>query len=273
MQGAVGIGHAFDGADMGAVRLHGEHGARLHRLAIEVDRAGAAMAGVAADMGSGEVQLLAQEVDQQGTRLGQCVYGRAVHRQGDLGFRHGIPPHARARLGRARARAPTSRLPSWCDIARVPRWSEAGEVIASAAATARLTFAASSLEPTRMFTASSAHSGVSATLVRPIEQLATAPPPFKVNTTAAAAVGVVADLALELLVGVAVPGGRYRDADCGEDLARFQRGEIGALIEFACRNAAIAALAGDVIDRARGTASRPACHCRDSNTSVRRAAA
>ena len=71
MQGAVGISHAFDGADIGAVRLHGEHGARLHRLAIEVDRAGAAMAGVTADMGSGEVQLLAQEVDQQGTRLGQ----------------------------------------------------------------------------------------------------------------------------------------------------------------------------------------------------------
>ena len=55
VQRAVGRGHAFDGADLGAVRLHGEHGAGLHRFAIEIDGAGAAMAGVAADMRAGEV--------------------------------------------------------------------------------------------------------------------------------------------------------------------------------------------------------------------------
>ena len=47
--------------------------------------------------------------------------------------------------------------------------------------------AASSAEPLRIFAASSAHSGVSATLVSPIEQVATRPP-LMVSTTAAAAV-------------------------------------------------------------------------------------
>jgi hypothetical protein len=63
----------------------------------------------------------------------------------------------------------------------------AGEVIASAAATAFFTVAASSVEPVSILPASSAHSGVSATLVKPIEQLATLPPCI-VSTTAAAAV-------------------------------------------------------------------------------------
>ena len=75
--------------------------------------------------------------------------------------------------------------------------------------------------------------------------------------------GVVADLALELLVGVAVPGGRHRDADRGEDLARLERGEVGALIEVARRDAALAALAGDADRSRRGTSSPPACRCRD----------
>ena len=34
-----------------------------------------------------------------------------------------------------------------------------------------------------------------------------------------------------------MPGGRHRDADRGEDLARLERGEIGALIELARRDA------------------------------------
>ncbi len=67
-----------------------------------------------------------------------------------------------------------------------PRLSEAAPVIASAAATARATVAASSVDPARMFAASSANSGVSATLVSPIDRPAR--PPSIVSTTAAAAV-------------------------------------------------------------------------------------
>jgi hypothetical protein len=68
-----------------------------------------------------------------------------------------------------------------------PRGSEAGLVRASAAATARSRAGLSKGEPTRASVASRAHSGVSATLVRPIEQLAQTAPSI-VSTTAAAAV-------------------------------------------------------------------------------------
>ena len=61
--------------------------------------------------------------------------------------------------------------------------------------------------------------------------------------------GVIADLALQLFISVAVTGGRHGNADRGQDVARLQRGEIGALVEIARRDAAFAAFAGDVIGR------------------------
>src|SRR5262249_55618601 len=64
VQRAVGRGHAFDGEEIAALRLHGEHGAGFDRSAVEIDRAGAAMAGVAADMRAGQVQVFAQEMDE-----------------------------------------------------------------------------------------------------------------------------------------------------------------------------------------------------------------
>src|SRR5271166_5393601 len=147
------------------------------------------MAGLAADMRAGDVLLIAQEVDEQGSRLDQRFDGLAVHRHRDLGFGHCSnscgQPRARA-LARTSARdiITPAILVRYC---AGPRASAAGAVIASAAATALFTVAASSVEPTRIFAASSAHSGVSATLVSPIEQLATLPP-FKDRITAAAAV-------------------------------------------------------------------------------------
>ena len=66
------------------------------------------MAGLAADMRPGEVQLLAQEVDQQRARLDQRLDRLAVHRQGDVGFGHALLSSvsaARAILARASARA------------------------------------------------------------------------------------------------------------------------------------------------------------------------
>src|SRR5258708_5318426 len=47
-------GQAFDGRHLRAVGLDGEDGARLDGLAVDEDRAGAALAGVAADIGAGE---------------------------------------------------------------------------------------------------------------------------------------------------------------------------------------------------------------------------
>src|ERR1700685_1838258 len=50
----------LDGQHSGAFELQRQHGARLGRLAVDVDDAGAALRGVAADMGAGEPQGFAQ---------------------------------------------------------------------------------------------------------------------------------------------------------------------------------------------------------------------
>ena len=56
---------ALDGAHRVAAGHGGQHRARLHRLAVDVDDAGAAVAGVTAPVGSGEPQLIPQEVHEQ----------------------------------------------------------------------------------------------------------------------------------------------------------------------------------------------------------------
>src|SRR6516165_5902771 len=118
------------------------------------------MARLAANVRAGEIELLAQEMDQERARLDQSFDALAVHFQFDLGFGHRSLPQPRARdLARSSARASMTPaiLVRYC----------AG--------------------PVKIFAASCAQSGVSATLVKPIEQLSTLPP-FMVNITAAAAV-------------------------------------------------------------------------------------
>ena len=52
-----------------AVRLDGEHRAALHGPPIDVDGARAALAGVAADVGAGQAQVLAEDLDQESSGL------------------------------------------------------------------------------------------------------------------------------------------------------------------------------------------------------------
>jgi hypothetical protein len=61
--GAVESGDPFDGGDGGAIGLNGEQSARLDGFAIDEDGAGAAKAGLAADMGAGEAEDLAEVMD------------------------------------------------------------------------------------------------------------------------------------------------------------------------------------------------------------------
>ena len=63
------IGHAFDGANLATIRLHGKYGTGFHRPAIQKDRAGTAVCGVAANMRSGERQDVTDEMDQEKPRL------------------------------------------------------------------------------------------------------------------------------------------------------------------------------------------------------------
>ena len=80
----------LDGGDLPTFRLDGEHGAALHRLPIHVDGAGTALARVAADVGAGEIQLVAQHVREQRPWLDLRGPGHAVHVQGDGPFHNAL---------------------------------------------------------------------------------------------------------------------------------------------------------------------------------------
>ena len=81
MQLAV-VGEPLDGDHRRAVGLDGEHGAGLHRLAVDMDDAGAALRGVAADMRSGQAERLAEQMDQQRPVLDVGGYGLPVDGHG-----------------------------------------------------------------------------------------------------------------------------------------------------------------------------------------------
>ena len=61
--------HPLDRRDARAVGLDREHRAALDRLAVDRDGAGAALARVAADVGAGQLEVLAQELDEHPSRL------------------------------------------------------------------------------------------------------------------------------------------------------------------------------------------------------------
>src|SRR4029434_4659905 len=64
-------------------------GAGLGAAAIDEDSAGAALAGVAADVSAGQIQLFAQEVHKECARLDVRLAQLAVHV--DRNLSHGVP--------------------------------------------------------------------------------------------------------------------------------------------------------------------------------------
>ena len=74
----VRFGQTFDGDDGAALGLHGQHVAAFDRRAVHVDGAGAALRGVAATVGAGEAQRVAQEVREQCARLNLGADGFTV---------------------------------------------------------------------------------------------------------------------------------------------------------------------------------------------------
>src|SRR5258708_28488367 len=69
MQGATTRCEAFDGRDRGSIRHDCENRAGFHGLAVDIDGAGAALRRVASDMGSGEAEIVPQQMDQKFSRL------------------------------------------------------------------------------------------------------------------------------------------------------------------------------------------------------------
>ena len=65
----VALGEALDGDDVGAVVADGERQAGIDAPAVDQHGAGAALAAVAALLGAGEVEPLAQQVEQRHARI------------------------------------------------------------------------------------------------------------------------------------------------------------------------------------------------------------
>src|ERR671930_2438621 len=85
---------ALDRRDLAAVRLDGQHGAGLHGVPVEVDRAGSAHRRVAADLRAGQPDVVAEEIDEQRPRLDLRLVPDAV--DGERNRYQRMPPLRRA---------------------------------------------------------------------------------------------------------------------------------------------------------------------------------
>ena len=85
-------GERLDALDGRALRLGHRQQAGLHQGAVDEHRAGAAFAGAAAFLVAGEVEIVAQEIEQPLMRLGGALDLAAVDDGLDLEVRHRRPP-------------------------------------------------------------------------------------------------------------------------------------------------------------------------------------
>ena len=78
MQRAAGGREPFDRRDRRTVRHHCENRAGFDRLSVDIDGAGAALRGVATDMGSGETEIVPQQMNQKLARFDGSGVAHAV---------------------------------------------------------------------------------------------------------------------------------------------------------------------------------------------------
>src|ERR1700722_5146228 len=76
----VAVRHALDGLDRVPFGLDGEHQARADEAAVDGDAAGAAVARAAPLLAAGEIELVAQHIEQRELRLAQELGRLAVDR-------------------------------------------------------------------------------------------------------------------------------------------------------------------------------------------------
>src|SRR4029078_4974563 len=107
----LALGEPRDGLDARAVRLDGEEHAALHEHPVEDHRARAAVAGVAADVAAGEIEVVAQEVDQELARLDVALVGRPV--DGDRDVHQRAAASCAARVASTSARCVRYSLVAW----------------------------------------------------------------------------------------------------------------------------------------------------------------
>src|SRR2546421_12426524 len=87
----VSVGDALDGGDISAASLPGQHRAGFDRLAIDMLHTGAALAGVTANMRSGQVQMIAQKINKKGPVLYVGRDRLAIYRQVDCRHARYLP--------------------------------------------------------------------------------------------------------------------------------------------------------------------------------------
>ncbi len=85
MQRAV-LRQPLDGSDVGAVLHDGKGETGIDAAAVQQHRAGAALAVVAAFLGPGQAQMVAQEVEQAGPRRDRQLALHTVHMERDRHF-------------------------------------------------------------------------------------------------------------------------------------------------------------------------------------------
>ena len=230
---AVVARQVLDRADVRAVGLDGEHHAALDRLPVELHGAGAAVAGVAADVRAGQVEVVADEVHQQPPGRDLALVGRAVDLDRDRpavarlahahpfarfgGGQHGaLAAHlgeAPAVVGRARAR-PTG-----------------GSSASPMPATAACTASGVSSAPLRRSSSAVARSGTPET-----QPIATRTPPGPTRRGGADDVGAV-HAERDALHGVAAPGRERGQRHAREQLALADGGHVDAEEEVVGRHA------------------------------------
>src|SRR5262249_38299577 len=86
----------LDGGDVRPLGLAHQHLAALHPLPVDHHHAGAALAGVAADVGPGEPEVLAQELHEERAWLDVDGPGLTVDLQGDRGHETSVGEGSRA---------------------------------------------------------------------------------------------------------------------------------------------------------------------------------
>src|SRR3990172_142456 len=144
------LGQTLHRRDLGAVGLDREHGATLDRASVHEHGAGAAGSRVAADVRSGEVQLLADEVDEEKPGFHLPGVGLPVQLERNLVGAHAAPPALDSARFRAWVKARFVKVRTRCLLySSEPRWSSTG----SAASEASL--AASAMAPSLGFFPSS----------------------------------------------------------------------------------------------------------------------
>src|SRR5262249_49543184 len=125
------LAEAFDGRDVAALHLHGQLEARLDDFAVDQHRAGAADAGLAAALGAGEVQVVAQEIGQQPACRHFDALRLAVHGAVDAVLAHfGAPSFSSRPNSSATVRRATTRTMSRRNSAE-PRASDTGSMSAA----------------------------------------------------------------------------------------------------------------------------------------------